>query len=273
SWSEIRQSPVAWISLLFRKTAMVVNHFEVPDVESLFIHQQYSVVLKLFSFWQFGLLTPLAAIGIVMTRNRWKELTLLYALIAVMVVAIVGFFILGRYRFPLVPLLIPFAAAGVTLFIDAVSRRQWRPLRMPLGVAILVAIVSYLPIHAENHLNASSLMNVAVAAGQQGDLGAAIKLLEQSNQMQPDIAETNYNLGFAYKQIGQLQPAIKHLVKAVQLEPDLMTANFHLAECLEQIGRFEEAKLFYTNILTVDSKHAGAVRALERLDRVVPPEP
>ncbi|WP_345323094.1 tetratricopeptide repeat protein [Novipirellula rosea] len=270
SWSEIRQSPLSWISLLVRKTAMVVNHFEVPDVESLFIHQQYSVVLKLFSFWQFGLLAPLAAIGLVMTRDRWKELLLLYALIAVMIVAIVGFFILGRYRFPLVPLLIPFAAVGVTLFIQMVSRRRWRPLRMPVGVAILVAIVSYLPIHAENHLNASSLTNVAVAAGQQGDLGAAIMLLEQSNRMQPDIAETNYNLGFAYKQTGQMQPAIEHLVKAVQLEPDLMTANFHLAECLERIGRFEEAKLFYANILTVDPNHTGAVRALERLDTLAP---
>ena len=272
SWSEIRQAPRSWISLLFQKTAMVVNHFEVPDVESLFIHQQYSVVLKLLSFWQFGLLAPLAAMGIVLTRERWKELALLYALIAIMVIAIVGFFILGRYRFPLVPLLIPFAAVGVTQLFKAVAQRQWRPLWMPLVTGIIVAIISYLPIHAENHLNASSLMNVGVAAGEQGDLRSAIKLLEQSDRMQPDIAETNYNLGFAYKQLGQIQLAIEHLVKAVQLEPDLLTANFHLAECLEQIGRFEEARVFYTNILTIEPQHAGAKRALKRLGGYAPQE-
>ncbi len=265
SWDDIQKDPMAWIGLLFRKSAMVLNHFEVPDVESLFIHQQYSVVLNVFSFWQFGTLLPLATMGIVLTRNRWKELTLLYALIAIMVIAIVGFFILGRYRFPLVPLMMPFAAAGVTQLVERIGQRRWNGLALPVGVATIVAIAGYLPVYAKDELNAAALMNVGVAAGSQGDVSTAIYLLEMSNQMDVDNAETNFNLGYAYMQAGQLQRAIKHLVKAVELKPNLMAANLQLARCLEQCGRPEDAIVFYTHVLEIDPNETRAMEAIERL--------
>ncbi len=265
TWDEIRNDPSAWIGLLCRKSAMVLNHFEVPDVESLFIHQQYSVVLRVLSFWQFGTLLPMAAIGIVLTRKRWKELTLLYVLIAIMVIAIVGFFILGRYRFPLVPLLMPFAAVGATQLIEQIRQRRWNDLAIPIVIALIVAIAGYLPMHAKNELNAAALMNVGVAAGSQGDLSNAIYLLDLSNQMDVTNAETHFNLGYAYMQAEQLERAIKHFVKAVEIKPNLKAANFQLARCLEQYGRPEDAVVFYTQVLRIDPNESIALEAIERL--------
>ncbi len=113
SFEEIRQDPARWLQVMVVKCFMVVNRYEVPDVESMYVYRDYSWPLRLLGpLWHFGLLCPLAVWGLIATRAQWRTLWLYYLLILVMVAAVVLFFILGRYRQPLVPLLMLFAAAG-----------------------------------------------------------------------------------------------------------------------------------------------------------------
>jgi len=93
---------------------MVVNDYEVADAESAIVYADASFVLRVLqNVFRFGVLCPLAALGIVLTWRRWRELWVFYALTFSMVCAIALFYVMARYRYPLVPLLILFAAAGV----------------------------------------------------------------------------------------------------------------------------------------------------------------
>ncbi|TWU56122.1 glycosyltransferase family 39 protein [Rubripirellula reticaptiva] len=265
SYDEISRSPGSWVQLMIQKTFMVVNRFEVPDVDSLNIFQSYSIGLAVLSFWNFGTLVPLATLGIVATRRRWRELWFFDTLILIMVAAVALFFILGRYRLPLVPLLIPFAAAGITSVITAVADRKWSQLFLPAAAAVVMGALANLPVHDEAGLNASSLMNVGVAAGQHGDLPTAITLLERAVSLAPQIAESQFNLGFAWSMAGRPDRAVGFLENAVRLEPNFATANFYLAQNLERIGQPQRAIVFYKQTLLLEPNNRSAMDAIERL--------
>ncbi|MGB7323821.1 MAG: tetratricopeptide repeat protein [Rubripirellula sp.] len=265
SYDEISRAPGSWIQLMIQKTFMVINRFEVPDVESLNIFQSYSIGLAVLSFWNFGTLLPLAALGIVATRRRWRELWFFDVLILIMVAAVALFFILGRYRLPLVPLLIPFAAAGIVSALSSVVERKWSQLFFPVAAAAVMGVLANLPVHDEAGLNASSLMNVGVAAGQHGDLPTAIMLLERAVSLNPEFAESQFNLGFAWSMAGRPDRAIGFLENAVRLEPDFATANFHLAQNLERIGRPQQAIVFYQQTVQLEPNNRPALDAIERL--------
>ncbi|MEO1529026.1 MAG: glycosyltransferase family 39 protein, partial [Planctomycetota bacterium] len=70
---EIGADPGRWLQLLAIKCVMVVNYFEVPDVESLTVYRDASIVLLMFDrVWHFGTLSVLAAIGFMLTRSQWR---------------------------------------------------------------------------------------------------------------------------------------------------------------------------------------------------------
>ncbi len=113
AWQDIRTDPTSWFQLMGRKFWMVLNAYEVSDVESQYVFAEYSRVLRWVSpVWHFGVLLPLAAVGFAVTAGRWREFWLHYALSLSMIAAVAAFYVLARYRAPIVPLLIPFAAAG-----------------------------------------------------------------------------------------------------------------------------------------------------------------
>ena len=94
-------------------------------MESIEAHAAVSPVLSVLRWWDFGVLMGLGAIGAWASRSNWRRLSLLYATFGALAGSIVLFFVLGRYRFPLVPLVALFAAAGLQTLWEL--RRSSRP--------------------------------------------------------------------------------------------------------------------------------------------------
>src|SRR5205807_336600 len=72
----------------------------------------------------FGVLVPLALIGLVATRRDWRRLWVFYAVIAAYASSVVVFYVFARYRFPLAPMLMLFAAAGIGKGLKALAARR-----------------------------------------------------------------------------------------------------------------------------------------------------
>ncbi len=62
-------------------------------------------------FGHFGMLMPLAIAGMIATWPDRRRLSIVYALALAYAASVVMFFVFARYRYPLVPFLILFAAA------------------------------------------------------------------------------------------------------------------------------------------------------------------
>ena len=264
--AEIRAAPGSWLVLMGKKLLMVLNRHEVADAESQYVCADSSPLLRaLGSVWHFGVLCPLAAIGIVLTRGRWRKLWIYYALLASMASAVALFYVMARYRYPLVPLLMPFAAAGCLKAWTCMRAREFRRLGFSLTVGAIVAIVVDVPIHDEKRLNAHAWMNVGVALAEEGDIIKATRYFRRALEGQAASAEANNNLAQALAMQGDFAGAIPHYETALRADPTLMGVNFNLAVALENVGRTDEALTHYERAVALDPADAEARAATERL--------
>ena len=89
-------------------------------------------------WWECGIRGWLAAAGVVLTRREWRQVWVYHVLIVSMACSVALFYVLGRYRFPLVPLLMPFAAAGLVGVWESLWARKCFRAGAPEPVAPMV---------------------------------------------------------------------------------------------------------------------------------------
>ncbi len=265
AWKEIRGDLGSWLGLLSQKLLLTWNRYEIADVESLVLYRQSSWLLDtICRVSHFGVIAPLAVVGVWATRRRWRELWLLHGMIVSMTAAVAAFYVLGRYRFPLVPLLVCFAAAGCVSLWDAwrERRRNW-----VTGVifAGLAAVVVNRPIQDEARLDALAVMNAGAALAQAGDLDAATDCFARAVAAHPGSAEAHYNLAQALALRGEFVRAVGHYESARLLNPDLDELDFNFGVSLERVGRNGDALSAFRRALQRNPNDDEARSAVRRL--------
>ena len=266
AWSDILANPIGWLKLTGYKLLLVWNRYEIADAESIAIYRRHSWVLNpLSSVWHFGVLAPLAVLGIALTWNKRRRLAVLYALILTMTLAVAAFYVLARYRYPLVPLLIPFAAAGCVEFWR--RRAQWREFKGVLSLAAFIAIICNLPIQDEKRLDALAEMNAGVALAQAGEIEEAASFFARAVAGHPASAEANYNLALTLALQGKFSDAIPYYDRAILSQPDLIGVHFNLAVAYERAGNSTKALRHFELALQQDPGDSEAQAAIDRLRR------
>jgi len=271
AWSEIGASPGRWLRLMGRKLMMVVNRYEVADVESLAVYSAASPGIGLIGmFWNFGSLAALSAMGMVLTRSRWRELWIYYVMMGVMVVAVAAFFILGRYRFVLVPLMVPFAAMGLVETVRQVRAGRVVSLWGAALAGLVVAGVCHWPMHDEVRLDALAFMNAGVASAESGRLAEATPYMAYAVEVYPGSMEAQHNLALALSLQGRFDEAVGHyeaalsLARAASVEPEILAGiEYNYGVALERVGRVDEALAAFERAaaLRPDDEMVGAAVA------------
>jgi tetratricopeptide (TPR) repeat protein len=265
SWSYIRNQPFDWLALLGKKTVLTFNAAEIPDTESIEAYADYSPMLRGMLWLTFGLMLPAGVLGGWASRRQWRRLSILYGMFAGLAVSVAAFYVVARYRHPLVPILLPFSAAGVCALWDMVRRgpaptagarpervaakkpatarqrpswpgwtRQWLP---GLAAATVVAVAANLPmkvVHDETYLNLGSVLLQA------GRAPESIPVLVKAVAVDPSYWAPHLNLGLAYRDTGEPQAALEELSTAVRLRPDSAEAQSALGLLLRGAGRTDE---------------------------------
>lgn len=151
------------------------------------------------------------------------------------------FFVVGRYRMPVVPFLFLFGAYGLYRLgrLFAAGRRA----AALGGLAALVAlyaiasihIVPYQPNRAQWHLLRASCYRLAdkpdLALQECRDAIAADPASEEGHRRLADLLYNKANYA----------EAAEHYARAVELRPDYMQARYNLASALRELRRYDEA--------------------------------
>ena len=262
---EIFEQPGQWCWLTARKLLMTVNQYEVPDVESPHVHAFWSTPLwVLMKVWAFGLLFPLAALGVYLDWRHIKQVWILPALTLSMVIAVAAFFILGRYRLPLALLLIPFAAYAVTHLRQTFASR--RSIVVSLGIVTGALVVAFLPIHNFRGLTASAYMNTGVAFGQAGDADNSQLWIGRSIELRGETAVGLYNLAGAQLLAGKRQAAFESLQRARRINPAFLEVELKLAGMYERDGDLSRALSHYRAVLQIDPYHRPAAAKCQAIE-------
>jgi tetratricopeptide (TPR) repeat protein len=238
----IGSQPGAWLRLMGRKLALLWNADEMLDTESQESHAEWSTVLAVGGwFGHFGLLVPLAMLGIIMTWHERARLWLLYAMTIAYAASVIAFYVFARYRFPLVPFLMLFAATGLCnlpgLFRASSPTRRWS---LVAAVAAVAVFVNW-PILSTTMMRAVTENNLAVALQEDGRIDEAIGHYRRSAELKPDYGPAYNNMGTALRARGHIDDAIAAYERALEAMPDYPDAHYNLANALLDQNRPREA--------------------------------
>lgn len=97
-------------------------------------------IVPLPGFWLVG---PLGLLGGILLWSRRRDFVLLYAFTLGYMASVVLFFVNARFRLPVAPVLIVFAAYGVCHFFDAIRSGSSDLLKLSTLLVLCVAVVDY----------------------------------------------------------------------------------------------------------------------------------
>ena len=260
----IRSEPGRWLRLMARKTLLFWNAHEISDAEDLYFYQRWSWLLRaLAAVWSFGALFPLAAAGACVLWPRRRELLLLYAMVLATSVGVIAFYVFGRYRLPIVPLLILFAAAGAVEAAKAVAGRRWRSLAVWTGALLSAGLLARAPLFDREERLAGSFYCWSNVLAEAGRTDEAIEVGREAIRHDARMPEAHYNLGTLLARKNELADAIAAYRTAVDLRPDYPQAWNNLGIVLAVTGDRRAAAEALIRALTEDPGHSGARANLE----------
>jgi tetratricopeptide (TPR) repeat protein len=220
-----RTRPSEFASNLVRKLFLFWSVYEVPQIEHLPFERRYSRLLRLPSP-SYGIICPLGLVGIFLALRRRREAWPLFLFTVTYSFTIVAFFVVARYRLPMVPALMVFAGHAALWMISAAVRKAYRPLAYSLvGFAALFVVL---------HTN---FYRVDPISG---------------------FAQSYYRLGIIQESKGRAAEAVVSYRKALDLDASLTPAHLNLGILLSREGRYEEAKSELARAVSLDSTYAKA---------------
>lgn len=260
----VRDEPAQWMRLMGRKVFLLWNRREIVDTTSIEAAADFSVLLRVLSgLHHFGVLATLAAAGIWLTRHRRRDLVVLDLLLAGWSAAVVAFYVLGRYRYPMVPVLALFAGAGLAGLLAASRTRDVRRAVPALIVALLAGIFVNWPASARDPraITYASLGNAMAEAGKPGD-GA--RMLTRAVELSPEFGEAHLALAHLRYQSGDLDAAEAGYRRAIGISPSAASWN-NLGLIAAKRGRKDEALAMFRRAAEIDPRHVPTLHNLARL--------
>ena len=195
----------------------------------------------------FGVIGPLALIGMVMSIHRRRELFLLYSYIATQVLMLVIFFPCSRYRAPMVPVLIVFAATASVEIVHLIKKREVG--RILLVLCLLVSFVTLSVMWPPKFegtpasIEAEDCRVLGDNLFAEGRPDESLAAYEQGIKLAPSDPDLNACLMHAYYEKGDYAKAEKHAVTCLLAAPRFRsTYEMLIAICVAE-GKYDRAEV------------------------------
>ena len=255
----IKVNPGGFAANLLRKAFFFWSVYEVPQIEHLAFEKRYSALLRIPSP-SFGIICPLGIMGIILALRKRKSAMLLFLYILTYSVTIISFFVVARYRLPMVPALMTFAAFAITWLVAAGVRSRWRELGAAAAGIVLLAVVVNTNFYRVNPLSgyAQSYNRLGIIYGQKGRPDDALESYRKALQLDPDIVPARVAVGILLSQAGKYAEAEKELRGAAALDPAYEKTFYNLGLVYSEEGRLDSALIMMQKALELDPDYGLA---------------
>ncbi|MCX5658206.1 MAG: tetratricopeptide repeat protein [Planctomycetota bacterium] len=259
----IRAEPAQWLVLMGRKAMLVFNAVEIGDTEDQYTYSDESWLLRGLGMpLHFGTIVPLAVAGLVLTRQSWRRSWPLLGMALAYAASVAIFYVFARYRFPLTPFLLLYAAGVGVEGWRAVRARRWTALGVATLLALAAAVAANWPMGPATSvawIRASAQNNIGSYLSRQlGRHDEAIAHYEAALRHKPDYDEAHNNLAVALARRGQTQQAAYHYLRAIEINPNVAGVRYNYGLLLANNGKFPEAVREYERALQINPDYAAA---------------
>jgi tetratricopeptide (TPR) repeat protein len=251
--------PLKYLQLLGKKLYYFWNSYEIESNKNIYFFSRWSSLLRLllwdwFLRFPFGIISPLAILGILLNARNWRKYFLLYAFIFSYMLSVIFFFVNSRFRLPVVPFLLIFASYSICWLADKIRGKQIRPFLISLSILIPLFLITNSDFFEVRQADLSrTYNNLGIVYNKKGWYESAIAIYEEGLQINPNSAELHKSLGHTYYKKGDGQKAVGEYEQAVYLDPHMATAYSDLGYIYDLLDRDEEALQAYQKALEIDS--------------------
>jgi Tfp pilus assembly protein PilF len=302
AWSQ----PFQFLKLMLKKFALFWNGNELSNNRDFYFFARSAPILKLLIwifiiYFPFGIITPLALMGVILFHLRSSQkvakgkdfVNLLEIFIFVYMLSVILFFVTARYRVPVLPILIIFAAFAMERFYFILKHRRFLEFGRYLLVLVIIIILVNIRIPGYSSANpgqayytlgvvyakkgnmtmaeeeyrkavsynpglGNAYANLASIYGDQGKHDIALEYYQKALENGADSAIVYYNLGVESYNQGLLDQALDNCNTSLSLREDDPKVHFLLGEIYLLKGMTEDATREYQSTIQYDAQNALA---------------
>ena len=264
----VREHPRTAAELVWRKALLFWGPLSVSNEKEDEYERAYSPVLRRLPL-RFPAVLALALVGVASAlrdlrkrQGRGKEaavswdgrqdmVVLVLLFVASYFVSYLPFFVAGRYRVPLLPFVLLFAAIALDQFVCLVRARSGAKAAVWVAVAASAYLLvgrnwtGYVPDLAKWHHDRG------VAWDKRGQLDRAVAEYREALRLRPDSVDSHFNLGVIMARQDHFDRAVYHYQEVLRIEPRDVQAHYNLARALASHGARAEAVFHYREALKI----------------------
>jgi tetratricopeptide (TPR) repeat protein len=274
--AHVREDPARFAALLVRKFVFYWGAAEIPQIENFEFQKSESRVVSVVDALPlgFGVLGPLAGVGAIALaaearrrRALARRLAPPILFVALYSATIIVFFVISRYRLPVVPLLLVFAGAalargGAAARALAGAARPQAPAPAAaapppparalaargaavaaLALAAFSLLVNANPYRVSNRSGfAQCHFRLGIVARQEGRIDEALARYRDAIALDPNYAPSRVNLAEILAARGDRAAALNEFREAARIDPEYPKAQYNLGVAAAQMGEWDEAR-------------------------------
>jgi Flp pilus assembly protein TadD len=257
-WGFITERPGAAARLILKKLVLFWDRFELANNKDIYYFARMSPVYRAFGWLSFGVIAPLALVGMWISRRK-PAAVLLIAFIFSYMGTVIAFFINARYRLPVVPCLILFAVAGAVWLAERFRRRDLRSLAAGAAAVAVLAVfvnVDFYGTHVGDRAQTHNTLGLAHA--RVGRYAEAVREFHRAIELSPGYSEAYNNLGRSLEALGATDEAGQAYRAAVERDPGNAAARNNVGAFLMRTGDLEGAERWLREAIGLDPRRAEA---------------
>ncbi len=276
----IRSHPGDFLWLFLRKCYYYWNAHEIGNDRAMGQVTGKSVVYRYLSL-SFRLVCPLAFAGVYLAWRNRLRIGVLLLFVVTFTGSIVIFFVNARYRLPIVPVVIMFAAYTLHVWLASPPTRQRSPRDKPGAlrpagrwISVLIAALGLAFVWPNAALRAAELSPGYYMEGQRyqtvGDYSRAVAAYERCKSY-ADAHGDRYvllsrtALARIYAEVYKDFPkAQRNFLEALSLAPDDMAILHDVGVMYNFFGQYQEAKPYLLKALKASPGHPDVLKNLAK---------
>jgi 4-amino-4-deoxy-L-arabinose transferase-like glycosyltransferase len=280
--ANIRAHPLAVGRVWLKKLFLFFNADEIKRDYPIYPVRRYSTLMSALMWkWRgpagwiglgfpFGVVLPLAAIGWWALRRQGVRLVAVELILAGHFAANMMFFACSRYRIPIAPFLLLYAAAAIQwatregIWQAEAFRRNERLLAVALAI-FLISNSRLVPMDSsEDH--AEYEFHLGYVSQHTGKPEQALEHYLAALSDNPDLTEAHFFLGILYQDhLGEPAKALEQFEWVLIRDPDNVQVLFNKAVSLGSLGRTDEARAILEALVANDPENQKYRSYLDQL--------
>jgi len=249
----VRAHPGDAVVLALKKFRHFWRFFEIPQIYNYTLIKE-SLPLLRAPLPSFLLISPLALVGLGLALWRHRDpARLLAGAAGFYILSLLPFFITGRYRMPLVPLLAVFAASAAVTMVQGAREKDWKTAGIAaLATVLLLAGFTGFRQPVEPFERSQYYNSLGLAFRNAGEAAEAESAFREALEHDPDNPFILGNLGQLLADRGDYAGAVECYDRALARNPGSADLLFLQVQACSQAGQVDKAIAGCRRLLELD---------------------